>query len=75
MLTDRTGFFGAVQFLTRVPVRRAAAADTASIVVWFPVVGALVGATAGAVAAGLGELVPTAVGAVVAVLAGVLITG
>jgi adenosylcobinamide-GDP ribazoletransferase len=72
---DRTGFFGAVQFLTRVPVRRAGAADTASIVAWFPVVGALVGAAVGAVAAGLGELVPTAVAAVVAMLAGVLITG
>jgi adenosylcobinamide-GDP ribazoletransferase len=75
MLTDRTGFFGAVQFLTRVPVRRAGAADTATIVAWFPVVGALVGALVGGVAAGLGELVPTAVAAVVAVLLGVLVTG
>jgi adenosylcobinamide-GDP ribazoletransferase len=72
---DRTGFFGAVQFLTRVPVRRAGPADTATIVVWFPVVGALVGAAVGGVAAGLGELVPTAVAATVAVLIGVLITG
>ena len=75
MLTDRTGFFGAVQFLTRVPVRRAGAADTATIVVWFPVVGALVGALAGGVAAGLGHLVPTAVAAAVGVLVGVLVTG
>lgn len=74
-MNDRTGFFGAVQFLTRVPVRRAAAADTATIVVWFPVVGALVGAAVGAMAAGLGELVPASVAAVVAVLTGVLITG
>jgi adenosylcobinamide-GDP ribazoletransferase len=72
---DRTGFFGAVQFLTRIPVRRATAADTAAIVVWFPVVGALVGAVAGFVAAGLDRLVPTAVAGAVAVLVGVLITG
>ena len=62
-MKDRTGFFGAVQFLTRVPVRRAGAADTATIVVWFPVVGALIGAAVGAIAAGLGELVPAAVAA------------
>jgi adenosylcobinamide-GDP ribazoletransferase len=74
-LSDRTGFFGAVQFLTRVPVRRASAADTAQVVVWFPVVGALVGAVVGAVAAGLGELVAPAVAAAVAVLVGVVITG
>jgi adenosylcobinamide-GDP ribazoletransferase len=74
-LKDRTGFFGAVQFLTRIPVRRATAADTASTVVWFPVVGALVGATVGAVAAGLDHLVPAAVASAVAVLVGVLVTG
>ena len=74
-MKDRTGFFGAVQFLTRVPVRRAGPADTATIVVWFPVVGALVGAAVGGLAAGLGELVPMAVAAAVAVLAGMLITG
>lgn len=72
---DRTGFLGAVQFLTRVPVRRASAADTAQVVVWFPVVGALVGAAVGAVAAELGELVAPAVAAAVAVLVGLLITG
>ena len=74
-MKDRSGFFGAVQFLTRVPVRRDTAADTSSVVVWFPVVGALVGAAAGGVAAGLGELVPAAVAAVMAVLTGVVITG
>ncbi len=74
-MNDRTGFLGAVQFLTRVPVRRATAADTAATVVWFPVVGALVGAVAGAVAAGLDHVVPAAVAGAVAVLVGVLITG
>jgi adenosylcobinamide-GDP ribazoletransferase len=72
---DRTGFFGAVQFLTRIPVHRDAAAGTASVVLWFPVVGAVVGATVGGIAAGLGHAVPSAVAAAVAVLTGVLITG
>jgi adenosylcobinamide-GDP ribazoletransferase len=75
IMKDRTGFLGAVQFLTRIPVRRRAAADTAAVVVWFPVVGALVGAVVGAIAAGLDHAVPSAVAAAVAVLTGVLITG
>ena len=74
-LRDRTGFFGAVQFLTRVPVRRATAADTAAVVIWFPVVGALVGAVAGGIVAGLTHLVPGSVAAAVGVLVGVLVTG
>lgn len=74
-LRDRTGFFGAVQFLTRVPVRRVEAADTAAVVVWFPAVGGLIGLAAGGIAAGLEDLVPAAVAAAVAVLAGVIITG
>jgi adenosylcobinamide-GDP ribazoletransferase len=72
---DRTGFFAAIQFLTRVPVGRDTAADTAAVVVWFPVVGALVGAAVGGIAAGLDHAVPSAVAAAVAVLSGVLITG
>jgi len=74
-LKDRTGFIGAVQFLTRIPVHRDTAADTAATVIWFPVVGALVGALAGGIVAGLGHLVPAAVAAAVGVLAGVLVTG
>jgi adenosylcobinamide-GDP ribazoletransferase len=68
-------FLAAVQFLTRVPVRRAIAADLAAVVVWFPVVGALIGAACGGIAAGLDHVVPAAVAAAVAVLAGVLLTG
>jgi len=66
---------GAAQFLTRVPVRLAGAPQLARTVVWFPVVGALIGAFVGGVAVGLGELVPTPVAAAVAVLVGVLVTG
>ena len=69
------GFLGAVQFLTRIPVRTADAPDHVRIVIWFPVVGALIGALAGGVAVGLGELVPMSVAAAMAVLVGVLVTG
>jgi adenosylcobinamide-GDP ribazoletransferase len=74
-LRDRTGFVGAVQFLTRVPVTRATAADTADVVIWFPVVGALIGAVAGGTVAGLSHLVPGSVAAAVGVLVGILVTG
>ena len=70
-----SGFVGAVQFLTRIPIRTSAAIPHARVVPWFPVVGALIGAAVGAVAAGLGELVPLTVAAAVAVVVGLLITG
>jgi adenosylcobinamide-GDP ribazoletransferase len=70
-----SGFFAAVQFLTRIPIRSARGDELSPAVVWFPVVGALIGATVGGVAAGLGELVPMAVAAAVAVLAGIALTG
>jgi adenosylcobinamide-GDP ribazoletransferase len=70
-----TGLLGAVQFLTRVPVRLASPPSPAATVPWFPVVGALIGLTVGAIAAGLSELVPDAVAGAVAVLLGVVLTG
>lgn len=69
------GFLSAVQFLTRVPVRVTAPAPLARTAPWFPVVGGLVGALVGGVAAGLGELTTAGVAAAVGVLAGVLVTG
>lgn len=69
------GASGAVQFLTRIPIRLRAAPDLAKAVPWFPVVGALIGATIGGVAAGLAELTSPAVAATVAVLFGIIITG
>lgn len=70
-----TGFLGAVQFLTRVPIRLRTAPDIARSAPWFPVVGALVGALAGGAGAGLDDIVPNAVGATLAVLLGVAVTG
>jgi adenosylcobinamide-GDP ribazoletransferase len=70
-----TGLLGAIQFLTRVPVRLASPASPADTVPWYPVVGALIGLTVGATAAGLSELVPDAVNGAVAVLVGVVLTG
>ena len=69
------GALGAAQFLTRIPIRLRAAPDLAKAVPWFPVIGALIGATIGGVAAGLMELTPPAVAATVAVLLGIIVTG
>ncbi|MEM8618487.1 MAG: adenosylcobinamide-GDP ribazoletransferase [Actinomycetota bacterium] len=69
------GFLGALTFLTRLPLRLRSVTDLAASVPWFPVVGGLIGATVGALAAGLAELVPTSVAAAVAVIAGVALTG
>jgi len=69
------GLVGALQFLTRVPIRTGRAIAPAEYVPWLPIAGALIGAAVGGIAAGMMELVPPAVAAAVAVLAGVLITG
>lgn len=69
------GFVGAVQFLTRIPVRTSHAIPHVQVVPWFPVVGALIGVAVGGVAAGLGEVVPGTVAAAIAVVTGLLITG
>lgn len=69
------GILGALQFLTRIPVRLKSAPDLAASVPWFTVVGAAIGAVVGGVAAGLGHLVPASVAAAVAVMFGVMLTG
>lgn len=69
------GLLGAIQFLTRVPLRMSAPVAHARIVPWFGIVGVLIGAAVGGVAAGLAELVPVTVAATCAVIVGLLITG
>lgn len=73
------GLVGAAAFLTRVPVpgarRDAGSAELAAAVPWFPVIGALVGATTAAVYAIGIELLSPMVAATVAVAAQVLLTG
>ena len=67
--------WGALQFLTRIPVRTARAPDLTASIAWFPFVGAVIGALLGALTA-IGSLVlPMTVMAGVTVLAGVLLTG
>jgi len=66
---------GALQFLTRIPIRLRSAPDLQACVPWFPVVGGLLGVMIGGVAAGLMELVPATVAAAVAVVVGVMLTG
>lgn len=70
-----TGLLGALQFLTRVPIRLDAPVPHHRVVPWFPVAGALIGVVVGGVAAGLAELVPASVAAACAVMAGLLLTG
>jgi len=65
----------ALQFLTRVPVRLRREPSLSRTVAWFPVAGALIGATVGGVAAGLWQLTPPLVAAAVAITVGLLLTG
>ena len=74
-VADVLGLIGALQFLTRVPIRTRDAVEHRRIVPWFPIAGVLIGATVGAVAAGMSELVPPLVAGAVAVVVGLLVTG
>lgn len=69
------GVLGAIQFLTRVPVRLRAAPDLASCIGWFPIVGTLIGTVVGGVAAGAMEWTTPGVAAALAVIAGLMVTG
>jgi adenosylcobinamide-GDP ribazoletransferase len=71
------GLLGAVSFLTRVPTRARVGerAELARFVPWFPVVGAGVGLTAGAVYAAAGVLLAPLPAATVAVVTGIALTG
>lgn len=71
----RYGLRGAVQFLTRIPVKTATAPDLGAAVAWFPVVGAAIGLVCGLCVAALSVVVPMGVAATLGVLAGVLLTG
>jgi len=67
------GFLGAVSLLTRVPVR--SGGDLARAAGWLPTVGALIGFAVAGVYAGLLHAVPPAAAAIVAIAAGVVLTG
>lgn len=69
------GPLAALQFLTRLPIRLRRAPDMAAMVVWFPVAGAVIGATVGGVSAGMWELTPPLVAGALAVTVGLLVTG
>lgn len=69
------GLAGALQFLTRVPIRTDRAVPHHRVVAWFPVAGLAIGAAVGGVAAAASEVLPIPVAATVAVVAGLLITG
>lgn len=69
------GLVGALQFLTRVPIRTHRSVAHHRVVPWFPVAGLLIGAAIGVVAAGAAELVPPLVAGAIAVGVGLLLTG
>ena len=69
------GFFVALSFLTRIPVRHKHEPSIGLAAPWFPFVGIVVGAIVGGVAWGVSNLTSPLVGAAVAVLFGVLISG
>jgi adenosylcobinamide-GDP ribazoletransferase len=69
-------FTGALQFLTRIPIKHTAAPATrAAMAPWFPLVGAFVGAIVGGIAAGLQYWLSPFAAAGVAVAIGMLVTG
>lgn len=70
-----TGLLGALQFLTRVPIRLRQEPVMNRVVAWFPVAGVIIGAAVGGAAAGLWHLVPPLVAAAVAIAFALLITG
>jgi adenosylcobinamide-GDP ribazoletransferase len=67
--------WGALQFLTRIPIRLRSAPDLTASIAWFPVVGALIGAILATLLAAGSLLLPMSVMAGVTVLLGVLLTG
>jgi adenosylcobinamide-GDP ribazoletransferase len=66
-----------VSFLTRVPagVQALDESELAESVVWFPVVGAAIGAAAGAIFALCLQVMPAPLSAAIAIVTGVLLTG
>ena len=69
------GPLAALQFLTRLPIRLRREPNMATMVVWFPVAGLVIGAIVGGVAAGMWQLTPPLVAAAAAVTGGLLVTG
>lgn len=69
------GPLAALQFLTRLPIRLRREPDMATMVVWFPIAGLVIGAIVGGVGAGMWELTPPLVAGAVAVTVGLLVTG
>ncbi|MGF1596428.1 MAG: adenosylcobinamide-GDP ribazoletransferase [Acidimicrobiales bacterium] len=74
-MTLPAGLVGALQFLTRVPIRVSRPVPHDQVVPWFPVVGALIGLVVGGVAALAAPVFGAPLGATLGVVAGLLVTG
>ena len=64
------GLVGALQFLTRIPIRLSRPVDHATAVPWFPLAGALIGLAVGGVAAGMVQVVDPLLAAGLGVVVG-----
>ena len=69
------GLVGALQFLTRIPIRLSRPVDHATVVPWFPLAGALIGLAVGGVAAGMVQVVDPLLAAGLGVVVGLAVTG
>lgn len=69
------GLVGALQFLTRIPIRTSREIPHHRVVPWFPIAGLLIGAGVGLTAVVAAELVPPLVAGALAVGVGLLVTG
>ena len=74
-MTLGSGLIGALQFLTRVPIRMSGPVPHHRVVPWFPVAGAIIGVVVGGVAAMSVLIVDPMLAAALAVAAGMLVTG
>lgn len=69
-----SGLRAAIGFLTRVPVRTDSPPGGAALV-WFPIIGATIGAFSGGLYAGAYQIMPSPLAALIAVMGGILLTG
>lgn len=74
-MNPMAGLLGALRFLTRMPLPRPHDIPHRRVVPWFPLAGAIIGATLGASAVGLTEILSPLLAATIAVVVGVMLTG
>ncbi len=69
------GLLGALQFLTRLPIRLSTPVPHQHVLPWFPIAGAVIGLLVGGVAAATVDALGSTLAASLAVVAGLVVTG